>query len=187
MFTLKYAGRSRLTYTSSVHNQVNTASYNEKTLVWNIFPLQVITKTAVKYHYVSIWTWIREARWAHFYDTASKCLVLMVLWTWCESFEVLAGVNITVLECDIVWFGRHALKFWKNLLPHVQCRCFSQKYEYVCTKLHIITSQKTVIFIVFVCVCVCVRARACLPACKSCSYLDVTAYTGHTSEVFTVV
>lgn len=53
------------------------------------------------------------------YNVASKCLVLMVLWTWCESFEVLAGVNITVLGCDIVWFGRHALKFWKK--PATSC------------------------------------------------------------------
>jgi hypothetical protein len=104
-------------------HQVNTASYNEKTLIWNIFLLQVITKTAVKHKYVSIWTWIREARWAHFYDP-SEFLVLMILWTWYESFEVPVGVNMTVLGCDIVWFGRHASKFWKNLLPHVQCRCF---------------------------------------------------------------
>jgi len=76
----------------------------------------------------------------------------MVLWPWYESFEVLVGVNMTVLGCDIVWFGRHASKFWKNLLLHVQCRCFSQKYGYLCTKLHTITSQKTVIFTVFVCV-----------------------------------
>lgn len=137
-------------------HQVNIASNNEKTLVWNIFLLQVITKTAVKHQYVSIWTWIREARWAHFYDMTSESLVLMVLWTWYESFEVLVGVNMTVLGRDIVWFGRHASKFWKNLLLHVHCRCFSQKYGYLCTKLHPITFQKTVIFIVFVCVCVCV-------------------------------
>lgn len=106
---------------------VNTSSNNEKTLVWNIFLLQVITKTAVKHQYVSIWTWIREARWAHFYDMTSECLVLMALWTWYESFEVLVSVNMTVPGCGIVWFGRHASKFWKNLLPHVQCRCFSSK------------------------------------------------------------
>jgi len=83
----------------------------------------------------------------------SECLVLMALWTWYESFEVLVGVNMTVPGCVIVWFGRHASKFWKNLVPHVQCRCFSKKYGYLCTKLHTIMSQKTVIFIVIVCVC----------------------------------
>jgi hypothetical protein len=108
---------------------------------------------------------------------ASKCLVLMVLWTWCESFEVLAGVNITVLGCDVVWFGIHALNFWKNVPPHVQHRYFSKICGCLCTKLHIIMSQKTVFFTVFVCVRV----------CKSCSYLDFTAYSGCTSVVFTVV
>jgi len=107
----------------------------------------------------------------------SEFLVLMVLWTWYESFEVLVGVNMTVLGCDIVWFGRLASKFWKNLLPPVQCRCFSQKYGYLCTKLHNTMSQKTVIFTVCVCVCVYIQ---------SCSYLDFTAYSGCTSEIFTV-
>jgi hypothetical protein len=101
----------------------------------------------------------------------SEFLVLMVLWTWDESFEILVGVNVTVLGCGVVWFGRHASKFWKNLLPHVPCRYSSQKYGYLCTKLHTITSQKTVIFrerereregereSVRACMCVCERER----------------------------
>jgi hypothetical protein len=87
------------------------------------------------------------------YDLDSKCLVLMVLWTWCESFEVLAGVNIAVLGCDIVWFGRHALKFWKNLPSHVQYRYFSQKYGCLCTKLHIIVSENCNLHSLCVCAC----------------------------------